>query len=95
VPDENNDEGDGADETWCLQDRQFLDDELFQHFRLFKPGVRIIVISDSCHSGTVTKDIPTANEIALEQEVEAFYKKMNLRLTHGPQSSKFCGLCKE
>ena len=94
VPDENNDEGDGADETWCLQDRQFLDDELFEHFRLFKPGVRIIVISDSCHSGTVTKDIPTANEIALEQEVEAVYKKMNLRSRMAPRAVSFAAYAK-
>jgi hypothetical protein len=89
VPDENNDEEDCIDETWCLQDRQFLDDELFEHFRLFKPGVRIVVISDSCHSGTVTKDIPTAEEIALENEVKEMYKKMNLRPRMAPRAVSF------
>src|SRR5258705_1559696 len=41
VPDENHDEDDGTDETWWLQDRQFLDDELFENFMHFKSGVRI------------------------------------------------------
>ncbi|MEM6378142.1 MAG: caspase family protein, partial [Bacteroidota bacterium] len=46
------------DQTWCLFDRQLLDDEIFEAFKKFKDGVSILVISDSCHSGTVTKNIP-------------------------------------
>lgn len=45
------------DQTWCLYDRQLLDDELYELFSHFKKGVRITVVSDSCHSGTVTRDI--------------------------------------
>ena len=45
------------DQTWCLYDRQLLDDELYEAFEKFKRAVRIIVVSDSCHSGTVTKEI--------------------------------------
>ncbi len=45
------------DQTWCLYDRQLLDDELYEAFSEFKKGVRIVVVSDSCHSGTVTKDV--------------------------------------
>lgn len=50
TPDDN-----GPDETWCLYDRQLIDDELFDTFLQFRDGVRILVVSDSCHSGTVTK----------------------------------------
>ena len=89
VPDENNDEDDGTDETWCLQDRQFLDDELFDHFRRFKPGVRIIVVSDSCHSGTITRDIPSAAEMEAQKQVEAVYTKMNLRSRLAPREISF------
>ena len=53
--DENNDEDDYMDETWCLYDRQFVDDELNSCLRDFKEGVKIFVLSDSCHSGTVVK----------------------------------------
>ena len=48
------DEADGMDETWCLYDRPLLDDELFWLWGRFGEGVRIAVVSDSCHSGTVS-----------------------------------------
>ena len=44
----------GSDQTWVLYDRQMLDDELYQLWTIFKPGVRIVVVSDSCFSGSVT-----------------------------------------
>jgi hypothetical protein len=55
VPDTNNDEIDELDETWVLYDRQLVDDELFTLFSKFRAGVRILVVSDSCHSGTVAR----------------------------------------
>ena len=58
VPDTNGDEEDGKDETLCLYDGQLIDDELYFELSGFKPGVRILVLSDSCHSGTVTRDLP-------------------------------------
>ncbi len=54
--DENNDEGeDYEDETWLLYDRMLVDDELAEAWARFNEGTRIIVVSDSCHSGTITK----------------------------------------
>ncbi|MBI2924500.1 MAG: caspase family protein [Verrucomicrobia bacterium] len=58
VPDTNDEEPDGTDETWVLYDRQLVDDELYALWGKFKPGVRIAVFSDSCHSGTVVKAMP-------------------------------------
>jgi hypothetical protein len=55
LEDKNYDEEDFQDETWCLYDRQLLDDELFTRFSRFKKGVNIVLISDSCHSGSVSK----------------------------------------
>lgn len=55
VADVNGDEEDLKDETWCLFDGQLLDDELHVLWSEFQPGVRVLVVSDSCHSGTVTK----------------------------------------
>jgi hypothetical protein len=55
VPDANGDEPDAADETWCLYDGQLIDDELHQLWKGFAAGVRVLVFSDSCHSGTVTR----------------------------------------
>ena len=49
-------EPDKRDETWCLFDSQLIDDELYFELAKFASGVRILVLSDSCHSGTVTRD---------------------------------------
>jgi metacaspase-1 len=56
IEDRNNDEDDGYDETWCLYDRLVIDDELFEKWKRFRPGVRVLVIADSCHSGTSAKN---------------------------------------
>ena len=69
VPDRNGDEakkeageigeaGDAYDETWVLYDRQLVDDELWALWGEFAAGVRIFVVSDSCHSGTVARPAP-------------------------------------
>jgi len=55
VGDVTADEEDGLDETWCLYDRMVVDDELYAMWSHFRPGVRILVLSDSCHSGTMAK----------------------------------------
>lgn len=58
LPDLNNDEeADAQDETWCLYNGELVDDEIYQALAKFAKGVRILVFSDSCHSGTVTKAI--------------------------------------
>jgi hypothetical protein len=59
VRDVSSDEPDSRDETWVLYDRQMIDDEFYALYSRFQPGVRILVLSDSCHSGTVVKQIPT------------------------------------
>ena len=56
VPDRNKDEPDRKDETWCLYDGQLIDDELYLELSRFAAGVRILVLSDSCHSGSVTRE---------------------------------------
>jgi hypothetical protein len=58
VPDVDGDEPDHQDETWCLYDGQLIDDELYLELSRFGAGVRILVLSDSCHSGSVTRDLP-------------------------------------
>jgi len=56
VPDRNKDEPDRKDETWCLYDGQLIDDELYLELGRFAAGVRVLVLSDSCHSGSVTRE---------------------------------------
>lgn len=56
IPDRSGDEiDDGRDETLCLFDRQLIDDELYALWAGFKEGVRVLMVSDSCHSGTVIR----------------------------------------
>ena len=60
VPDLNGDEVDGLDEGLCPYDLQtgggaLIDDEIQAIFAARAIGVRLVLISDSCHSGTVTR----------------------------------------
>lgn len=85
VPDLNGDEGkygdpnDRKDETWCLFDREHVDDERAALWAKFRKGVRIIVLSDSCHSGSTTRNRPTVRPGRMRKmpgfRAEAVYKK--------------------
>lgn len=55
VPDYDGDEFDDRDETICMYDRQLLDDELELAWSQFRRDVRILFVSDSCHSGTMCR----------------------------------------
>ncbi len=90
VPDVDGDETDGKDETWCLYDGQLIDDELYFELSRFAAGVRILVLSDSCHSGSVTRErvppppppgqrprlMPDAVARRVYAEHKAFYDKL-------------------
>jgi metacaspase-1 len=62
VPDENGDESDGMDEVLCPCDIganvYLTDDELYAIFDRQRAGVRLVFLSDSCHSGTITRLAP-------------------------------------
>ena len=60
VPDLNGDEPDKLDETWCLFDGQLIDDELTLAWSRFRAGVRVLVVTDCCHGGVVTRAAPPA-----------------------------------
>lgn len=51
----SDDEETGYDQTWCLYDSMIVDDELSKLWLKFKQGVRILIISDSCYSGSIMK----------------------------------------
>lgn len=54
LPDLNNDElGALRDGAWCLFDGMFVDDEITTALTKFKEGVRVVLISDSCFTGTI------------------------------------------
>ncbi len=91
VRDVDGDEIDGQDETWCLYDGQLIDDELYFELSRFAAGTRLLVLSDSCHSGTVTRDVPPPPPPGMRpklmppavarrvyNEHQAFYDKLQL-----------------
>ena len=99
IPDFNNDEKDGRDETWCLFDAQLIDDEI--HFLLckFKLGVRILIITDSCHNKTIfkafdaplpegTKTLEQDKSFEIFKRNKLFYETILLNLEQ--QSKKSC-----
>jgi len=76
VRDTNGDEKDDhEDETWVLYDRELVDDEIYSMLGGFKRGVRVLVLSDSCHSGTVTR--------ALAEEFNAMHNGATPGLPEG------------
>ena len=65
VPSAGGDEADGQDETWVAYDRQVRDEELDRAFSAFRSGVDVVVVSDSCHSGTVHRLRPAGTAESL------------------------------
>lgn len=65
IPDEDGDEADQTDECLCPHDLRtkgvITDDQLYELFNKKATGVRLVMISDSCHSGTVTRFAPNAS----------------------------------
>lgn len=53
--DRSGDEADRKDETLCAYDEDVIDDEIDAVFQKKKDGVKIVMIADSCHSGTVNR----------------------------------------
>lgn len=62
IPDEDGDEPDGTDECLCPYDLNtkgpITDDELFEIFSSKAKGVKLVMFSDSCHSGSVARFAP-------------------------------------
>ncbi len=51
----DSDESDNRDETLCAHDGNIVDDEIRRVLRRLSADVSLTVISDSCHSGSVTR----------------------------------------
>ena len=57
VKDVIGDEEDDLYGTWCAYDCIIIDGKLYHCWRKFKSRVRMFALSDSCHSGSVTKNL--------------------------------------
>jgi hypothetical protein len=69
IPDLDSDEPDARDEVLCPydigQNRPLTDDELYDIFADRERGVRIVLVSDSCHSGSVSRLAPSPGGAAV------------------------------
>ncbi len=63
-PDQNGDELDKHDETLLAYDGEILDDQLNAIWPKFQAGVRIVMLSDSCNSGTNYRAIRTVESLS-------------------------------
>ena len=86
VPDVTGEEVDKKDETWCLYDGQLIDDELYAELARFAAGVRVLVLSDSCHSGTVTREVPQMTDFPANQRPKLMPEAIAMRTYREHQS---------
>lgn len=45
----------GGEDCICLYDKEYYADELAEDLMLFKTGVRVVIVLDTCHSGSMFK----------------------------------------
>jgi len=81
VKDVSGDEEDRRDEALCLYDKLLIDDQLREILGKLAKGAHLTFISDSCHSGTVTRsflntlydeDAPKPRYLPPEDDEEVF-----------------------
>ena len=100
VPDSSGDEPDGRDEALCPYDigtqGPLLDDQIRTLFATAAEGVRVLLISDSCHSGSVTRgredDLDAGNTRARFMPLSDWMPKDELPPAGGPLPRAVGGL---
>ena len=67
------------DELWVTYDGFLLDDEIFNSLAAIKKRIRVVLVSDSCHSETMSRDInPNYKERRIDRAaVRDILKKNN------------------
>ncbi len=78
IKDTNNEPDEEYDETLCFYDRMLIDDEIHEAFKRFDKGIRILFFSDSCHSGTVHRELNKT----IPPNVKYFNEAQNLVDSH-------------
>ena len=70
----------GGDDCLCLYDYEYYADELASDLMEFRSGVRVVVVLDTCHSGSMFKDgsgtLPESGPWAFAASVEAYMDEM-------------------
>ena len=74
IADKSGDEVDNYDEALYVHDGVLLDDELRAILQKLNPEVHMVVISDSCFSGTVTRVSPMATGLSEATAIPRYIK---------------------
>jgi hypothetical protein len=72
IADVNGDESDNLDEALCLYDGLFLDDRVGIFLESLAPGVRVLLITDTCTSGSVTRGLKRKPRKTLFRKLKTF-----------------------
>ena len=83
VMDTSGDEVDGYDEALYVYDGVLLDDDLRSVLQKTKAGVHVVIISDSCFSGTVTR------KISLDEKAKRRYISTDAIPPNTPVKNRF------
>lgn len=79
IPDRNGDEVDGRDEVLVAQDMRYIsDDDLYPIFSSRAYASRVVTLSDSCHSGTITRYAPDVRVDDYQQYTARFLSPIML-----------------
>ena len=70
VPDENGEEKDGQDEALCFFDNRMIDDDIYRLLCHVPEKVRVVLVSDACHSETIYKDGTIETENVYERMMQ-------------------------
>ena len=73
-------EEDGQDESWCFYNGALVDDDIYKLWSVFPKNTRILVVSDSCHSGTVIRSDEENAKIDLSKISRDYDLKCTVRL---------------
>ncbi|UCH98436.1 MAG: caspase family protein [Candidatus Aminicenantes bacterium] len=87
IPDQDGDEPDNRDEALFVHDGKLPDDELRIRLSQIEPRAHLTVISDSCHSGTITRKMLTSG---IDINCEALQNVMRARFM--PLQSNNCNM---
>lgn len=85
----NGDEPSGYDQTWCFYDGEIIDDSIHDLLKTVAGGVRVLIISDSCFSGSIFKKI--SEEVKLwgqSKWIELSDVKASIRLIASSQDTQ-------
>lgn len=67
-------------DSWCLADGKLTDRDLYTELAEFDAGVRVVVVSDSCHSGSVLGGFAKSSQEEFRAKWDAWWEWLRVRM---------------